>query len=259
MARRYLDISELPPSEPVRPYRGSPQAQATAAARRGRDVHGASSSRHGLRHGGGHTDGHGSAHGAGRRRSGSYSITSTPEAHSADIGRRMMVYSIQMLLRVLCLIAFVLVDNWVLRIVFAAGVVVLPWSAVLLANVGADRTERSSSYAGPPRPRTAELAGGLGRDPQQAPEEFEGEYVDEQGSPLERQLGPGRPGAGEPGARGKPVDTAPGRMRDNRRRDHGARERGARADEVRGDEAWDDADGIVIDGQVREDPPSIAP
>lgn len=249
MARRYLDISELPPSEPLRPHRGSPQSQAAAAARRDRDAHDASS--------------HRTADGRGR--SGSYSITSTPEAHSADISRRMTIYSLQMLLRVICLIAFVLVDNWVLRIVCAAGVVILPWSAVLLANVGADRTERSSSYAGPPRPRTSELDGDP-RDQEQAPEEFEGEYIDEQGHLLSRQLGPGRSGSparDAPGARGGRVDASPGRMRDNGRRSHGARDRGAQnrgagSDEVRDGLVRVDEDDIVIDGQVREDPPSIA-
>lgn len=226
MARRYLDISDLPPSEPPRPHRGSPQSQAAAAARRGSGSPAASSHRSADKRsrGRGHT-------------SGSYSITSTPEAHSADIGRRMVIYSIQMLLRVICLIAFVLVDNWVLRIVCAAGVVILPWSAVLLANVGADRTERSSEYAGPPHPRAGELAEGRAHGPQQTNEVFEGEYVDEQGQPLTRQLG-GRPAPAAhapPGTREEPMNATPRRMRDN------------------GD------DDIVIDGQVREDPPSIAP
>ena len=77
-----------------------------------------------------------SSSGSGGKRRGkdadSYSITSTPEAHSADMGRRMVVYGIQMLLRVVCLIAFVLVDHWILRIVCGLGIIVLPWSAVLI-------------------------------------------------------------------------------------------------------------------------------
>lgn len=140
----------------------------------------------------------------GRRGEGSYSITSTPEAHSADMGRRMVVYGVQMLLRVLCLIAFVLVDHWLLRIVCGLGIIVLPWSAVLLANVGADRSERSSSYLGPESgPAPAQLSSAPASADGQHPEEtIEGEPVDEHGRPL----GP------EPTT---PQDAASAGMRDN--------------------------------------------
>lgn len=78
-----------------------------------------------------------------------HSITSTPEGRSKDMGRRMKVYTIQMALRVACFFGFVLVDNWWWRIVCVLGMVLFPWSAVLLANAGADKSERESSYLGP--------------------------------------------------------------------------------------------------------------
>lgn len=132
MAPRYLNVDDLVPRQPP-PPRQAPPAQS------------------------------GPERSAGRRRrrgeEGSYSITATPEAHSQDMGRRMVVYSIQMLLRVVCLVVLVAVDSWAVRAVCLAGVVVLPWSAVLLANVGADRSERSSSYAGPDLRTAPQLTG----------------------------------------------------------------------------------------------------
>lgn len=135
--------------------------------------------------------------GSARRRRGkdadSYSITSTPEAHSADMGRRMVVYGIQMLLRVVCLIAFVLVDHWLLRLVCGLGIIVLPWSAVLLANVGADRTERSSSYMAPdPEPAPVQLTAEPVTDADE--ETIDGEWSEDTGRMLES--GRGRSAAG---------------------------------------------------------------
>ncbi|MCM3331830.1 DUF3099 domain-containing protein [Kocuria palustris] len=148
-----------------------------------------------------------SSSGSGGKRRGkdadSYSITSTPEAHSADMGRRMVVYGIQMLLRVVCLIAFVLVDHWILRIVCGLGIIVLPWSAVLLANVGADRTERSSSYIAPePEPSPVQLTAEPVSESQE--ETIDGEWSLDTGRMLES--GRGRSGDGMqdngPGGRG---------------------------------------------------------
>lgn len=66
-----------------------------------------------------------------------------------NMGRRMKVYGVQMLLRVACFFGFVLIDNIWWRIACVVGMVVLPWSAVLLANAGADKSERSSQYMSP--------------------------------------------------------------------------------------------------------------
>lgn len=78
-----------------------------------------------------------------------HSITSTPEALSVDMGRRMKIYGVQMALRVACFFGFVFIENWWWRIACVLGMVILPWSAVLLANAGADKSERTSSYLGP--------------------------------------------------------------------------------------------------------------
>lgn len=78
-----------------------------------------------------------------------HSITSTPEAHSVDMGRRMKIYGVQMFLRVACFFGFVIIDNTWWRVLCVVGMVILPWSAVLLANAGADKTERTSNYLGP--------------------------------------------------------------------------------------------------------------
>lgn len=78
-----------------------------------------------------------------------HSITATPESHTQDMGHRMKVYSIQMALRIVCLIVFVAVDNIWVRGVAILGVAVLPWMAVLLANSN-DRATRTSHYYEPP-------------------------------------------------------------------------------------------------------------
>lgn len=84
-----------------------------------------------------------------RERDTVHSITAAPEALSVDMGRRMKVYGVQMFLRVACFFGFVLVDNLWLRVACVIGMVILPWSAVLLANAGADKSDRASSYLGP--------------------------------------------------------------------------------------------------------------
>ena len=78
-----------------------------------------------------------------------HSITATAESHSRDMGHRMKVYSIQMGLRIVCLIVFVAVDNIWVRGVALVGVAVLPWVAVMLANSN-DRSPRTSHYYEPP-------------------------------------------------------------------------------------------------------------
>lgn len=90
-----------------------------------------------------------SASRSGRERDTVHSITATPEALSVNMGRRMKVYGVQMILRVACFFGFVLIDNMWWRIACVVGMVILPWSAVLLANAGADKSERSSQYMSP--------------------------------------------------------------------------------------------------------------
>ncbi len=63
------------------------------------------------------------------------SITSLPESPDADRRRRMIQYGIAMSLRVVCVIAAFFVQGWWL-LVPIIGAVVLPYIAVVLANVG---------------------------------------------------------------------------------------------------------------------------
>lgn len=63
----------------------------------------------------------------------------------------MKVYSFQMALRVVCIIGVVLIDNLIARILLVLGAAILPWLAVMMANRGADRSERTSTYYRPPQ------------------------------------------------------------------------------------------------------------
>ena len=62
------------------------------------------------------------------------SITSLPESPDAERHRRMIQYLIAMTIRVGCVIASFFVQGWWL-VVPVLGAIVLPWVAVLLANV----------------------------------------------------------------------------------------------------------------------------
>lgn len=90
------------------------------------------------------------------------SATSLPEAPRDDEHRRSSRYLVMMGIRVTCFILMVLVTpygwyTWV----FAAGAIVLPYIAVVLANVGPDtarteviRPERALDASPSPRPAT---------------------------------------------------------------------------------------------------------
>ena len=79
-----------------------------------------------------------------------HSITSAADSHTADMSHRMKVYAAQMGLRVVCIIGIFLVDNLTARVLLALGAAVLPWMAVLLANRGADRSQRTVAAYRPP-------------------------------------------------------------------------------------------------------------
>ena len=66
------------------------------------------------------------------------------------MAHRMKVYLFQMALRVVCIVGVVLVDNLIARILLVAGAAILPWLAVMMANRGADRSERTGSAYRPP-------------------------------------------------------------------------------------------------------------
>lgn len=88
------------------------------------------------------------------------SITALPESPDDERRRRMIRYGIAMGIRCLCIIACLFVRGWWLLIPIA-GAVILPYVAVVLANVGAREThqvERPGSLL-PVRPRREEDRG----------------------------------------------------------------------------------------------------
>lgn len=64
-------------------------------------------------------------------------ITNAAIPHSVDMRHRMRQYALTMGIRMVCLVLIFVVDGW-FKIIPAAGAVVLPWVAVMLANGGAD-------------------------------------------------------------------------------------------------------------------------
>jgi Protein of unknown function (DUF3099) len=85
------------------------------------------------------------------RRRGSAEVQSATALRTsplADRRKRMRMYTITMSVRTLCLIALVVVPDW-WRYLFGVGAVILPYFAVVLANVG------SSGAAEPVRPGEA--------------------------------------------------------------------------------------------------------
>jgi hypothetical protein len=69
------------------------------------------------------------------------SITSLPEAPGDDRKRRMIRYSIAMGIRVVCVFACLFVQGWWL-IIPILGAIVLPYVAVILANVASRESDQ---------------------------------------------------------------------------------------------------------------------
>lgn len=65
------------------------------------------------------------------------SITSLPESPADERRRRMIRYAIAMSIRVVCVILCLFVHGWWLLLPIA-GAVILPYVAVVLANVGSN-------------------------------------------------------------------------------------------------------------------------
>ena len=65
------------------------------------------------------------------------SITSLPLSPEAERHSRMVKYSIAMGIRVVCIVLMLFVQGWWL-LVCAVGAIVLPYIAVVIANVHAD-------------------------------------------------------------------------------------------------------------------------
>lgn len=71
---------------------------------------------------------------------GVHRITSAPEPLAVDQARRMRSYLLQMGIRLVCIFLAVLVPGPA-RWLFVVGAVLLPYTAVLMANAGRDRRE----------------------------------------------------------------------------------------------------------------------
>ncbi|WP_082462147.1 DUF3099 domain-containing protein [Agromyces sp. Leaf222] len=105
------------------------------------------------------------------------SITSLPLSPEAERRSRMIKYSIAMAIRLLCIFAMLFVQGWWL-VVCAVGAIVLPYIAVVLANVSGPglggAVERpgtivpvsgAGSATGSPTPDPAAPAGSAGDAP----------------------------------------------------------------------------------------------
>ena len=100
------------------------------------------------------------------------SITSAPEPLAADQARRERKYLIQMGIRLVCIFGAILAQGSWLTWVLAVGAIVLPNSAVLIANAGRDQARYDTSpmehHALPSAgvPGSHGIAGGESPDPQ---------------------------------------------------------------------------------------------
>ena len=81
-----------------------------------------------------------------------YRITTAPTSQTDDIGIRYRKYVVQMVIRTVCFLLFVLVHHWI-RWFFVAGAVVLPYVAVVLANAGREsKSPPPESFSVPAEP-----------------------------------------------------------------------------------------------------------
>lgn len=79
-------------------------------------------------------------------------ITTAPPSLSADQSRRQRSYLIQMGIRVVCFVGAVATFHRVpvvLTLLLVIGAVVLPYTAVLVANAGRERQARDASFLEP--------------------------------------------------------------------------------------------------------------
>jgi predicted cobalt transporter CbtA len=64
-----------------------------------------------------------------------HSITELPPSPDEERRARQVRYSIAMAIRLVCLICIFFVHEWWLIVIIAAGAIILPYVAVVLANV----------------------------------------------------------------------------------------------------------------------------
>ncbi len=75
-------------------------------------------------------------------------ITGLPLSPSEDLRRRFVVYTVTMSIRVGCVVACLFVTGW-WQLLFLVGAVVLPYIAVVLANVSQAQRREEPEAPGP--------------------------------------------------------------------------------------------------------------
>ncbi|WP_027860702.1 DUF3099 domain-containing protein [Marmoricola sp. URHB0036] len=83
-------------------------------------------------------------------------ITTAPTSHHDDLDRRRKRYVFSMAIRTACFIGAVVTDGW-LRWVLVVGAFILPYIAVVMANVASPRIEGADLV--PPDQGRRELGG----------------------------------------------------------------------------------------------------
>ena len=86
-------------------------------------------------------------------------VTDARGSHADDVGRRMRTYAISMGVRTLCVLAAVLSFPHWWAWLFVPGAVVLPYVAVVLANVGGERVPVTLPPVVPPTTARPALPG----------------------------------------------------------------------------------------------------
>ncbi|QJU53539.1 DUF3099 domain-containing protein [Herbiconiux sp. KACC 21604] len=106
------------------------------------------------------------------------SVTSLPQSPDDERRSRMTKYLVIMAIRVTCLVLIFFVHEWWAVIFLAAGAILLPYFAVVVANVGnswVNKAERPSAievYRTPvPPPGVGFPPSGAGRDDERGPRE----------------------------------------------------------------------------------------
>lgn len=84
------------------------------------------------------------------------SITTVSESPEAERNSRMVKYLIAMTIRVVCIVAAIFVEGWLMWLCFA-GAIFLPYFAVVLANAQAPRSGRLETVTVVAKPITVDL------------------------------------------------------------------------------------------------------